>query len=349
MDHLVLGLKTLRQKVPSIDWEAFCRTECVSHPVRFKVHQDPLTERAFFKPRGYPGDAVLLDLFLGAEGVQPYIDDATDLGQQIYRYTSSATAARALRRRKEILASFIDRVSDSTEPAYIMTLGCGHLREAELSSALKHRRVARFLAVDRDPDSLRVVREKFGPLGVETAESTCQRADRDRPPARHLRPRLRRRPLRPPEPLGGHAPHRGPLPDHPARRAAARDQLRARHPRRGLPGSLHGLAPQLPQRRGHVLAHLDSARGARWRTAAPSRKRAAGIVFLAVRRRWRAALPPFYAAPAPAPTILDLFIRPARVYSPERLRLVLILLTPGHPARGDRGVRSSSTTTCASG
>ncbi len=172
MDHLVLGLKTLRQKVPSIDWEAFCRTECVSHPVRFKVHQDPLTERAFFKPRGYPGDAVLLDLFLGAEGVQPYIDDATELGQQIYRYTSSATAARALRRRKEILASFIDRVSDSTEPAYIMTLGCGHLREAEISSALKHRRVARFLAVDRDPDSLRVVREKFGPLGVETAEST---------------------------------------------------------------------------------------------------------------------------------------------------------------------------------
>ncbi len=172
MDHLVMGLKSIRQKVPSLDWEAFCRTECVSHPVRFKVHQDPLTERAFFKPRGYPGDAVLLDLFYGAEGVQPYIDDATELGQQIYRYTSSATAARALRRRKEILASFIDRVSDSTEPAYIMTLGCGHLREAEISSAVQHRRVGRFLAVDRDPDSLRVVREKFGPLGVETAEST---------------------------------------------------------------------------------------------------------------------------------------------------------------------------------
>jgi len=172
MDHLVMGLRTLREKVPSLDWEAFCRTECVSHPVRFKVHQDPLTERAFFKPRGYPGDAVLLDLFYGAEGVQPYIDDATELGQKIYRYTSSATAARALRRRKEILATFIDRVSDSTEPACIMTLGCGHLREAELSAAFKHRRLGRFLAVDRDPDSLRVVREKFGPLGVETAEST---------------------------------------------------------------------------------------------------------------------------------------------------------------------------------
>jgi len=172
MDHLVRGLQSLRQKVPSLEWEAFCRTECVSHPVRFKVHQDPLTERAFFKPRGYPGDAGLLDLFYGAEGVQPTIDDATELGQKIYRYTSSATAARALRRRKEILTTFIDRVSDSTEPAYVMTLGCGHLREAELSAAVQHRRLARFLAVDRDPDSLRVVRERFGPFGVETAEST---------------------------------------------------------------------------------------------------------------------------------------------------------------------------------
>src|SRR5262245_9325950 len=172
MDHLVRRLQSLRGNVPSIEWEAFCRTECVSHPVRFKVHQDPLTERAFFKPRGYPGDAILLDLFLGADGVQPYIEDATELGQKIYRYTSSATAARALRRRKEILATFIDRVSDSTEPAAIMTLGCGHLREAEISAAVQRRKVARFLAVDRDPDSLRVVREKFGPLGVETAEST---------------------------------------------------------------------------------------------------------------------------------------------------------------------------------
>ncbi|HSB61577.1 MAG TPA: class I SAM-dependent methyltransferase, partial [Vicinamibacteria bacterium] len=47
-----------------------------------------------------------------------------------------------------------------------------HLREAEQSAAIRHRRVDRFLAVDRDPESLRVVRDKFGPFGVETAEST---------------------------------------------------------------------------------------------------------------------------------------------------------------------------------
>ena len=172
MERLVFGLKSLRQTVSPRSWEAFCKTECVAHPVRYLVHQDPLTYRAFFKPRGYPGDAVLLDLFYGADGVETYLDEATPLGREIYSYTSGAPAARALRRRKEILATMIDRVSDSTDAAEILTLGCGHLREAEMSSALKQRKVNRFLAVDRDRDSLKVVRERFGPLGVETVEST---------------------------------------------------------------------------------------------------------------------------------------------------------------------------------
>jgi extracellular factor (EF) 3-hydroxypalmitic acid methyl ester biosynthesis protein len=169
MDRLVVGLKALRQTASPRSWEVFCRTECIGHPVRYLVHQDPLTERAFFKPRGYPGDPVLIDLFYGAEGAARYVDEATDLGQKVYKYTSMAPAARALRRRKELLATMIDRVSSTSASRHIMTLGCGHLREAEMSSAVKERRLERFLAVDRDPDGLRVVREKFGPLGIETA------------------------------------------------------------------------------------------------------------------------------------------------------------------------------------
>jgi extracellular factor (EF) 3-hydroxypalmitic acid methyl ester biosynthesis protein len=172
MDRLVRGLAHLRRRARPETWEAFCRVDCVGHPVRFLVHQDPLTERAFFKPRGFPGDAVLLDLFYGDDGVRPYVDEATRLGQEIYRYTSAGMAATALRRRKEVLATMIDRVSDTHRETHIMTVGCGHLREAGLSMAVKQRRIDRFIAVDRDADCLRVVREKWGPFGVETVEST---------------------------------------------------------------------------------------------------------------------------------------------------------------------------------
>jgi SAM-dependent methyltransferase len=172
MDHLVGSLADMRRRASSDDWNAFCRVDCVGHPVRFLVHQDPLTERAYFKPRGYPGDAVLLDLFYGEDGVRPYVDEATPLGQEIYRYTSAGRAATALRRRKDVLATMIDQVSETLEETHIMTIGCGHLREAALSQALQKRRIERFLAVDRDADCLRVVREKWGPFGVEIKEST---------------------------------------------------------------------------------------------------------------------------------------------------------------------------------
>lgn len=172
MDHLVEGLQSLRQRASHESWEAFCRTVCIAHPVRYLVHQDPLSERAFFKPRGYPGDPVLLDFFYGGEPVKSNLENATELGRSIYHYTSNTRVARALRRRREILATLIDRVSFATDGCRILTLDCGHLREVEICTALKQNRVDRFLALDRDPESLRVVQEQFGPLGIETAVST---------------------------------------------------------------------------------------------------------------------------------------------------------------------------------
>src|SRR5258708_17852391 len=91
MDGLVVGLRALRQSSPPRAWEAFCRTECVGHPVRFLVHQDPLTERAYFKPRGYPGDAVLLDLFYGGGGGDTFPDDAPPPRRPGYQKTTQAT------------------------------------------------------------------------------------------------------------------------------------------------------------------------------------------------------------------------------------------------------------------
>jgi SAM-dependent methyltransferase len=172
LDQLYDGLVGLKRRLPPPEWEGFCRAYCVSHPVRRLVHQDPLTEHAFFKPRGYPGDPVLMDFYYGGANVAPRVEAATELGQRIYAYTSNTRVARALRRRREILATLIDKVSLSTAGCRVLTLDCGHLREAELCTALKERRIDRFVALDRDPESLRVVQDKYGPLGVETGITT---------------------------------------------------------------------------------------------------------------------------------------------------------------------------------
>jgi SAM-dependent methyltransferase len=174
MERLVSGLGTLKKRLTPSSWETFCRTVCVTHPVRYLVHQDPLTERSYFKPRGYAGDPVLMDFYYGTDNVGPYLDRVTDLGRRIYDYTSNSKVARGFRRRREIMATLIDRVARETRGARILTLDCGHLREVEICQAVRRRQVDRFLAVDRDPESLRLVQERFGPLGVETAVSTVQ-------------------------------------------------------------------------------------------------------------------------------------------------------------------------------
>src|SRR5262245_46221353 len=172
LDQLFDGLLNLKRRLPPPEWDSFCRAYCVSHPVRRLVHQDPLTEHAFFKPRGYPGGPVLMDFYYGRGGVSPRVEAATELEQKIYAYTSNTRVARALRRWREIPATLIDKVSLSTAACGVLTLDWGHVREAELCTAVKERRIYRFVALDRDPERLRVVQEKYGPLGVETGITT---------------------------------------------------------------------------------------------------------------------------------------------------------------------------------
>src|SRR5579871_6499939 len=88
LDSLFDGLYL--EKMASTDeaWHA-CIQKCRQHPLCKTIHEDPFTGRAFSKPRGYAGDAELIDLIYGPEERwdEP---EGTALGLDIYRYTTSA-------------------------------------------------------------------------------------------------------------------------------------------------------------------------------------------------------------------------------------------------------------------
>ena len=277
MEELVLGLEETRQQDAQLGLGGL-----LPHGVRQSPHPvhgapgPPDGDGPTSSPGAIPATRSSWICSTATRRVRAFVDEATALGREIYRRTSNGSAARALRRRKEILATMIDRVSSTTSAAHVLTLGCGHLREAELSSAVNERRVERFVAVDRDPDTLRVVREKFGPLGIETAEGTVneliENADKlgrfdfvyaagpydllNRLTATRLTEALFR------------CTRSG--------RAAARDELRSRREGRGLHGGLHGLEAVLPQRRRDVQPLCRRSPRARWPTGGRSPRRAAG-------------------------------------------------------------------------
>ena len=131
------------------------------------IHEDPFTGRAFKKPRGYAGDAELLDLIYGPEErwAKP---QASPLGMSIYHYTSAAPAAEGVRARRGFIADLIDTVAAKTPGLDILAVAAGHLREASLTAAVRRRRIGRFVALDADAVSLKEVNRAYGAYGVET-------------------------------------------------------------------------------------------------------------------------------------------------------------------------------------
>ena len=165
MHELVLGLRVMRDIYPTAPWQQFSQSDCLLHAMRDVVHQDPFTRRSFDKPRGYPGDAGILDLIYGAV---PLPEGTTEMGTEVYAYTVQAPACESVRARRDLIAAAIDEIAGVVERPRILSIACGHLREAAKSRALREGRVGEFVALDHDTDSLAVVERDYGELGVST-------------------------------------------------------------------------------------------------------------------------------------------------------------------------------------
>jgi SAM-dependent methyltransferase len=166
LDGLFGGLFQQKSDCADDEWQA-CVRQCRAHPLLGIIHEDPFTRRAFAKPRGYAGDAELLDLIYGPEERWPE-PEASALGKSIYRYSTAAPAAEGVRARRGFVADLIDRTTADQPGCEILAIAAGHLREANLASAIRRRRFGRMVALDADAGSLEEVQRCYGSYGVET-------------------------------------------------------------------------------------------------------------------------------------------------------------------------------------
>jgi SAM-dependent methyltransferase len=172
MARLVQGLHGLRRSLSADAWRVV-KSDWMQHPLARIVHQDPLTSWSYRKPRGYPGDATLLDLIHGEARVAADIAAATELGRAVHACTSRSAIAVGLRERRRIVADFVDRVARKTAGRIsVLSLAAGHLREADCSQALIDDQVARWVALDHDPDNLARLRDRFAGSAVEVRDGT---------------------------------------------------------------------------------------------------------------------------------------------------------------------------------
>jgi len=168
------SLLEARNRMAPDDWAEFA-SGIRSHELWDVFCQDPLTRRAFEKPRGYAGDAVMMDFVYGIHHHHAVWAESSGIGRDILSYILQGDAGGAVRWRREHIARAIDVVAGNG-PARILAIAAGHLREAELSRALRGGLLGRFVAMDADADSLREIDAQYGRFGVETIHA----------PVRHL-------------------------------------------------------------------------------------------------------------------------------------------------------------------
>ncbi|PLK69377.1 methyltransferase [Rhizobium sp. TH135] len=174
MLRLLTGLHEVRNRVAPKVWEQLIPL-AQNHAIARHFHEDPFTRWSFEKPRGYSGDAGLLDFIYNHSSVQPMLEAASPMGKEVHAFTSQSPACVAVRERRDLLAQFVDDVASSRGgEAEILTIAAGHLREGSMSQALKDKTIKRWIALDQDPMSVGAVASEFAGTAVEAVNGSVR-------------------------------------------------------------------------------------------------------------------------------------------------------------------------------
>ena len=153
------ALESLRGQLGLPAWRAIARSDPVIRSWRYFLVHDPYTRWGLIKPRGYPGDATLMDFAYGHPSVGEHISTAGDIGQQIYKLTVGAPQSKSARSRVELLRRELLGQGQGlglgrAVPARAISFAAGHARELEGLPKPSEGGLARFTAIDMDADSL---------------------------------------------------------------------------------------------------------------------------------------------------------------------------------------------------
>lgn len=148
LEDLACLLNEAREVLAPQHWKSFVR-DSRRHPLWGALQEDPYTRRAFEKPRGYAGDAVLLDfLYHGPPA------ELSGRAMRISKATTTCPSARSVVFRRDLIAQEIDAVAERVEAPRVLAVACGHLREAERSRAVREASVSEVVALDQDKESI---------------------------------------------------------------------------------------------------------------------------------------------------------------------------------------------------
>jgi len=165
------GLHELKARLSEDEWSAV-----VAGPeaaaLRKIAHEDPYSRRGYTKPRGYAGDALLLDYIYGSA---PPPDDTTPRGRDILSWMRrESTGFSSVRWRRDYFSGRLDELAGLVSRPRVGVIACGHFREGQRSFAVRSRAFDVLQVLDQDPLSLEVVAAEQEPDGVTPVHASVR-------------------------------------------------------------------------------------------------------------------------------------------------------------------------------
>lgn len=154
-------LETLRKTISPNEWRHAIKEDYLLASWRYFLASDPYTRWGLLKPRGYAGDATLMDFAYRHEAIFCHIKNAGDMGRAIYEMTFEAQQSNSARKRVQLIQDEINRLSSTHENISIGSFASGHARELEgvISNAAN---IASFYPIDMDGSSITEIEQSFG-------------------------------------------------------------------------------------------------------------------------------------------------------------------------------------------
>jgi SAM-dependent methyltransferase len=131
-----------------------------NHRLTALIHREPATAWAFRRPRGYAGDAHLIDFLYEHAAANAELRAAAPHGRALNAMVLASPTTAAVQERRRLLARLLDATAERVARPEALVLACGHLREAEYATTLD--RFDRLMALDQDPASIAEMRRCYG-------------------------------------------------------------------------------------------------------------------------------------------------------------------------------------------
>jgi SAM-dependent methyltransferase len=171
---LMSHLDATRSKVHADVWQALIPV-VQNHPLLDYFLEDPLTRWSYHKPRGYSGDAELLDYIYCDPHVAESVANASETGKALYTHTKDVPSCVAARERRDLLTRYVDDIAAKNgAQTEVLAIAAGHLREANRSVALREGHLKRWVALDQDPQSVGLIARDFQGTAVEAIDGSVR-------------------------------------------------------------------------------------------------------------------------------------------------------------------------------